>query len=44
MNCPECKRDAGRFKGTCKTCRQKFDYGEVKTEWNILEYLDEKKS
>ncbi len=22
MNCPECKRDAGNFKGICKSCGQ----------------------
>jgi len=26
MNCPECKRDAGKWIGTCKTCGQKFDW------------------
>jgi len=26
MNCPECKRDAGKFIGTCKTCGQIFNY------------------
>ncbi len=45
MNCPECKRDAGSFKGTCESCGQVFGYKNhevTQEEWLKIEQTIQK--